>query len=312
MSQDKRLAARIDCDIPVRLRTETDEVVALMLDASRTGLRLRVAGHLLGVHRLSSLVQVARGIEQVLGDRFQAELHYEMLGPLIRKNLRPVRIGRRDWETADVEIGCVLEAPLRDEEAGMLGLALPREGASEPPENLKGLGPTVRAMPKSPARPRVKAPSEPVEVAAEPSAVPVHEIPLPPVSLVPGPDDDVTMRRGRGHGNRVWVYPAEGHTGRPMVGLTESISQKELVVMIPSAQELGLTGRSVAAVAMALGNAYGQSVSVKVADGARHLWTGPVKIRELELAPEPAGHLRLGLTFERTLRPAELTALGLA
>lgn len=131
---NRRQAARVPCEVPVRIEAEDSPVItASLMDLSRTGLRLRIPGSALGVHRLSSLAQVARRLSEVLGDEFLGELHSERLGPLIRKQLRTVRIAKRDWEHADVEIGCVVcEGHLTDLEATLLGVHLPPIGSDAP------------------------------------------------------------------------------------------------------------------------------------------------------------------------------------
>ena len=62
MTQENRQAVRLACDLPIRLEGASGVLDATLLDVSRTGLRLRIAGDLLGVHRLSSLEQIKRGL----------------------------------------------------------------------------------------------------------------------------------------------------------------------------------------------------------------------------------------------------------
>jgi hypothetical protein len=129
---EQRAAARVPCDIPVAINAEGRKVAASILDASRTGLRLRIPARELGVHRLSSLVQIAQRMSDAFGDSFEVEFLPDRLGGLVKRKLRPIRIGQRDWEHADVEVGCLLAAPLSDDEASMLGVSLPKVGEAPP------------------------------------------------------------------------------------------------------------------------------------------------------------------------------------
>ena len=129
---EQRAAARVDCDIPVAIHSDGRKVAASILDASRTGLRMRIPARELGVHRLSSLVQIAQRMSDTFGDSFEVEFLPDRLGGLVKRKLRPVRIGQRDWEHADVEVGCLLADPLNDDEASMLGIALPKPGEAAP------------------------------------------------------------------------------------------------------------------------------------------------------------------------------------
>lgn len=142
---EQRAAARVDCDIPVAIHADGRKVAASVLDASRTGLRMRIPARELGVHRLSSLVQIAHRMSEAFGETFEVEFLPDRLGGLVKRKLRPVRIGQRDWEHADVDVGCLLTAPLTDDEAGMLGVALPKPGEVAPGTPILVEEPTVHA-----------------------------------------------------------------------------------------------------------------------------------------------------------------------
>jgi hypothetical protein len=124
--ENRRLSQRAICGHTIRLSTTgADLLHAEMVDVSRSGVRIRIDGNLLGIHRLTPLNRIARELAHLLGKGFEAEFHYEHIGPLVRKRLRLMRIAQRDWQQADVEIGCALDAPLRDEELALLGVTLP-------------------------------------------------------------------------------------------------------------------------------------------------------------------------------------------
>ncbi len=101
-----------------------------MVDVSRTGMALQIpVARLLGEKR-GDLAALAGAVEKLMGDHFLADLHSEMLGPLVRKRLRPIRLGHISDDTGGLEIGCVFEEPLSDDEATMLGIGLPPVGVT--------------------------------------------------------------------------------------------------------------------------------------------------------------------------------------
>ena len=121
---EKRSAHRIACELPVLVGHGANErSQGTVVDISRSGVCLRLPGHVLGVHRLSSLVQVARQVSQVLGPRFVTWLGGGEGG--LRRTLEPVRICHRDWSRADVELGCALSTPLTDGDLARLRIELP-------------------------------------------------------------------------------------------------------------------------------------------------------------------------------------------
>lgn len=306
---DQRAAKRIECDFPVRIVAHMHTIDGVACDASRTGLRIRIPGRALGVHRLSNLVQIARRVSSVLGEAFVVELHPDRLGGLVRKTLYPMRIGQRDWESADIELGCRIGEGIADDEAGMLGLALPRVGAEEAPPELLGVSaPSVRdAEPTKPtAAPRIDAPTgvDASTVAGE--AAPVAEFVLKEEEF------DLTGQRRKVNW-RAFVKGARG-SGRPaFVTAAELVTPKGAVLRVPDVARLGLDGDvgDVSRFVVALGDAYGDSIALRVMDGARHVWSGPAEIREAEFPPECPGQALLTVSFARELRLAEQREMGL-
>lgn len=139
--QNRRREPRVDCDVPARLLAEAHaDLDVRIVDVSRTGLRVRVEGHLLGLHRLSSLASVARTVARIFGEEIEAELNHEKLGPLLRRSMKATRIAKRDWEHAYIELGCALTAPLSDEEADLIGIVLPPSVAAAEEAPLQLLG----------------------------------------------------------------------------------------------------------------------------------------------------------------------------
>lgn len=270
---NRRDAVRVDCDLPIRLTGAGNERVGRIVDLSRTGLRVRVPGPAFGVHRLSSLVQVTQGLHDALGDCFQGDLHHEMLGPLVQRELTPCRIAKRDWEHTDVEIGCELDRPLTDEEVGMLGVALPSVGAETPAEHLVVTGPTHRAgESQPPARPHLR-PADPARHLA-------------------------------------YLYPAPGKTSKPLITRTRSLTRGMAMLAVDEGQGWDLPDLAVSDLVMAFDAAYGNAILLRVVDGEDDLWVGPAELQEVDVTPG-AGRINLGVSFGRELRTEELGRLGL-
>ncbi len=269
---NRRQAVRVDCNLPVRVEGDGGTFHVRLLDLSRTGLRLRVSGELLGIHRLSSLAQITRRIGETLGDTFAAELHYEMLGPLVRKELRATRIAKLDWEQTDVEVGCLMVEPLTDEEAGMLGVPLPAIGADNAPEVLQGAGPRHR----TPAITR--APADPAAPERDPFVV--------------------------------WLYPEPGKNSKPLRTESLSITRGLAKLGVGKRQGWDLDQLPVARVVEALDEAYGTGILIRIVDGDDDIWAGPAEIQEVDVTPANCD-IRLGVSFGRELRSEELGRLGL-
>ena len=271
-SDNRRRAVRVACDLPVRLEGIDADLYARVVDLSRTGLRLRMPGEILGVHRLSSLAQVTRHLQQALGKEFTAELHYEMLGPLVRKTLEPTRIAKLDWEQADVEVGCSLGDPLSDEEIGMLGVPVPAIGASEAPDDMVVAGP-------------------------------VHRTPhIAPVRNHRGVQDPDSFT--------AWLYPEPGKLGQPLCTETISLTRGMAILGVSPPSRASLVKLPVAEVIAKLDCDYGTGILLRIVDGDRDVWAGPAELQEVDVR-STSGDIRLGVSFGRELRSEELGRMGL-
>jgi hypothetical protein len=123
---ERRQADRLDCRIPIRLRSGGYTVLAETENLSRTGALLRVPLAELRLPDDASIGAVGSALRDVLGDMASAEFRYDELGGLITRTLRMVRVGRRSREEPWVDIGFALRRPITDEETGFLRLDLPR------------------------------------------------------------------------------------------------------------------------------------------------------------------------------------------
>ena len=260
-SDERRQSTRIACEVPVRILTDLRVVMGLIVDCSRSGVRVRIPGRSLGVHRLSSLVQVARRVSNALGQDFVGELHYEMLGSMVRKSLHPMRIGQRDWETPDVELGCRFGEPLTDAELQLLGIELPaRETYVNDPQ----------------------------------AALAMQEHPIERL--------------------RAFVYPGDGRDEDPIVTRPTTLDADTATLRVPDIARLGFDSNDLdlASMIIALDEAYGSRVSVKIVDGGEHLWTGQAGVRQVELPEDLPGQMLISVDFTPELGSADLRKLGIA
>ena len=122
---ERRRAPRIDCQIPVLLHGKGRSLHATSADLSRVGTLLRLPVAELGLPPGARLVDVAREAVAVLGDHIRVDLHHEILGALIQRTARMIRVARRDLSGDVLEVGIDLLKPLSDMEVDFLGLPLP-------------------------------------------------------------------------------------------------------------------------------------------------------------------------------------------
>ena len=121
------------------------------VDLSRVGALIRSPYEEIGLDSEIQPGALGRAATHVLGDLVRAELHYEVLGPLVQHSARPVRLGRAAHGQPYLEIGLDFTEPITDMEAQALGVELPplRDDAQatwipEPSVSLRANGsPTV-------------------------------------------------------------------------------------------------------------------------------------------------------------------------
>jgi YD repeat-containing protein len=122
---DRRLAGRLDCQLPIRLTAGTHVVHATSENISRVGVLLRIPLAELGLEDEASLGVIGVRLTQVLGERATAEFRYDTLGRLICRTVRLVRLAGAPVGDGSVLVGCAMPRALTDEEAGILQLSLP-------------------------------------------------------------------------------------------------------------------------------------------------------------------------------------------
>lgn len=277
---EKRGASRVECDLPVRVRHGAQrEFEARLTDLSRLGVCVRVPGDVLGVHRLSSLVQVARQVAAVLGPRFDVWLGGE---GGVSRTLEPVRICQRNWESRDVELGCALSRPLSDADLDLLQLQAPplRDGTIVPTE-------------PEPATTTWQASGgTAVRAVQEGEFVPLGAI-------------------GESAPHHVGYIAAEAeHRGRPIQGRTQFVTSQEAVLVVPAYERTPFANLDIAALILQFAETYGERPSLRILRGPRALWSGTVRLTEVETPASRMGPMRLRVQFEDPLTANERQILG--
>ncbi|MFV1958616.1 MAG: PilZ domain-containing protein [Planctomycetota bacterium] len=125
MEAERRRAARIPCRVSLNLLGRLDGAPVVVVDLSRTGLRIRVRLEDLGLETEADLEAIWTATCRVFAGTPTADLAPETLGSLIRRRVKPVRLVPPQAGATAVEIGCAFEESLLVEEAAALGLALP-------------------------------------------------------------------------------------------------------------------------------------------------------------------------------------------
>ena len=281
-SQEKRSATRVECDLPILLRFGANErVTGTLTDISRLGVCLRIPGEVLGVHRLSSLVQVARQVSTVLGARFDGWLGGGEGG--ISRTMQPVRICQRNWQSRDVELGCALNSALDDAELERMGVSLPP------------LDPEVPVG--DPQRARIAHWSE--ESGTSLRAHGEEFVPL-----------GATIASDCQHVG--YMVAQDSLAGSPMQGFTQLVTAQDAILVVPSFERTRFAGMDIAALVLAFGESYGERPMLRVLKGARQLWAGSVRLTEVEIPASGMGPMRLRMQFEDPLGTSDRTLLGVA
>ncbi len=142
---EQRRAHRLPCEYPVRIYGEGADMDAQLHDVSRTGARICIPLVALGGVHAGDLLSLARAVDNYVGSWFNVDLNHEVLGPLLRKRVRVVRLGEGFREGEFLELGCEFSVPLSDDESCVLNLDLPPIGT--PPPLQIATGPRPRRFP---------------------------------------------------------------------------------------------------------------------------------------------------------------------
>ncbi len=121
----RRRTERVGCDVPLNLVGRLDGASVKLVDMSRDGLRLRVALADLDLHPHAGLLAVWARASKALLDATLVDFDPNVLGDLVRRRIRPVRLTHSPDDPSCVEVGCSFEVPLGEEDLAALGLDLP-------------------------------------------------------------------------------------------------------------------------------------------------------------------------------------------
>ena len=309
--RSRRLAERVPLRIPVRLHGRRGPIHAVTEDVSRTGMRLRIHVAALLAGASEDLDAAAERVRDLVPSETSADLHYEVLGPLIQRTLEMTRISVPLEDAEAIELCCAFDEPLSVEETVTLGALLPPVAGDDE-------APLLRAdMPAPHAR----------DVAFDlsnlaPTPAPAPE-PTPAPAPAPAPAEDATPARAaapepapvpRFASSTKHVYRAylkrDGGDARPtLLGHSDQLSRDAVRVRVAAA---GYEGLTVFEATVQFSERYGSRGGLKIMDGSQHLYTGRVRVCSMELPEDGAGDVLVTLAFERRLNPAELRRLGLA
>lgn len=121
----RRRTERVGCDVPLNLVGRLDGAAVKVVDMSRNGLRLRVALADLDLHSHAGLLAVWSRASKALLEATLVDFDPTVLGDLVRRQIRPVRLMHSPDDPSSVEVGCAFELPLGDDDLAALGLDLP-------------------------------------------------------------------------------------------------------------------------------------------------------------------------------------------
>ncbi len=275
VSPESRKAERIACEIPVRLQIGGMWHEVVVVDASRTGVRLRMTLEDLDVPEGAGLGAVAAYLERALPRRAPAQFHPERLGGLVERNLTIVRIAITEGALAHVEVGCRLDRPLNDIEVAALGLPLPPEGQES--------GSAVRR--------RVRTGSLHADAHST------------------GANHARPLKRFR-----VVVTGREASRQDPLVSTTDEVSDVGVVLRLrdPLVFDCEAGSGDVRELAAAFTRQYGPMVDLAIHEGSVSVFRGPAKLVRIETVAVGSDVLEVGFAFGRALEPAERRALRLA
>lgn len=270
---DRRRAARVACRLPVRLTRGSHVTYGVTEDLSRAGALVRVPLAALDLSPSADLAEVARRLEQRLGEAFAAEFCWQTLGPLVRKVLRVVRVARVDSDAGVVDLGCELRVPFDALETEALGVGLP------------------------PLR---------EDVAAATTAPPT--LPDPELAAAAAAD----AARPRGALRRAVLLPPPERRRPPLLAEACRLGEERVLVALGSPQRLGLTleRQDATGLLVAFDARYGSRLGLLLLEGRQPLWSDAVSVQALELQREH-DRLLLSLRLAAPLTPASPEHLGL-
>ncbi|MDJ0974379.1 MAG: PilZ domain-containing protein [Planctomycetota bacterium] len=315
---EQRLCARVPFQAPLHILTHRGVLEAETCDLSRTGVGIRVALPEFEPSSFPGLAETAMAVHERLGRAFHVDINPEVLGSLLRKRTVVVRLGERIDADGCIVLGCRFKVPLDETEMVSLGVPLPPAQDDED-----------EWVPRA----DVPAPHFRQPTLKEPIPAPrdkVYEIEPPDIedpelqqeladTVMPhgdGESDPFTRMQVVGGGGAGWRAHVTGSESEapPLIGRVDKVTPDGIVLRVfcddEHLREIHEAQDVVTAI-LAFTGIFGQSLNLKVQDGATHVWSGPTVLTEMALAAEVGDPVYLNLRYGRHLRPAELRSLGL-
>ncbi len=309
---DNRRSERVGFDRAIWILTDDLPIEAQAADLSRTGVRLQFPVSSLGDGTLESLAQIAAHLQELLGNTCRVYMECTKHRRSVSRKLQLVRIVT-DGTAKQVELGGSFDTVLDDGEVASLGIELPPAPEPEPGDEAPPAEADVETLDD-------EAPAEMTPYEA------MWYAPLPfdePSALAradgggPGEADVSAWAWRRPPGVRQrWRVFLTGDAPQdkfPQRGQLHGVNTKAICMYLPPAAlwDQALLQADATTVAVALTGRLGDELTVKVADGARHIWTGRAQVRGVELPTREGAGLFVTLAFVRPLAPCELSRMGL-
>ena len=288
--REKRSAERIPCEIPVSIVTSGEKLLATAVDLSRIGARIHAPLDAFGLPEDVTLLTVARRLCDILPHRTPAVFDPERLGPLVTRQFEVARIGLVAGKNPRVELGCRFHVPLSTIDVAAVGVEI--VNPEEPAPFVRVVIPEELLSPPPAVEPRVRR--------AQPD---------PARHPAPGPQSG-SRRSPR---FRVHLTPTGYAVGDPIHALTERIDAERIVLFVPKRRSLGLppSCEEAKTLLMALCELIGERPKARILDGAKHVWSGSVRLAAVETFVGDDDALRIELGFGRALRFNEKLALAI-
>ena len=280
-SPNRRKADRVDVGIPIQLRTASGDHPAEIVDLSRTGLRVRMPVD----SARENATQAAERMRHALSPSFSLDMDYERLGPLLNKDVEPIRVGIPKDAPDVVEICGEFFEYLEDEEVHYLQLNAPL------PELRDSVDVWVDVEPEA---------SEPEEPAPT-TGVPVLR------KEEPGPS---AMPRQR---YRALVAGMKRDAPPSFFCHTDMVTRMGVRVRLQR-EDAGIeVGEhvSVSKALQTLVSLYGPELELRLVDGSGDVWSGPSRFSGVELPSHHPEEVLVTLSFGRPLSLADLRRLDL-
>ena len=277
---------RVRVTTPARIRGICGEFEASVEDISLTGVRIRVARVALRLAEDADLATSAATVQTRIGSRCVLELGLRQIGRALTKKVDLMRLVLPDDQPESLDLGCMFETDLTDEECRALRVDLPDAEAPRDVRRTLSWADETRP-PLDPALVQDKVESLfDVETTATHSAkerLPVRAL-------------------------RVILTSVAGKTGAPLVCTAESFTESTILVRVHAEQaQAWLAGRrDLTEVAHAVQLDYGNWPDLEIADGSRRLWRGGAHVCGLEVGEAREHDVFLRFAFGRRLLPHEL------